>query len=113
MNTNKHGLKSKMFIGVHLRLSAAILLALTAVSVAVSANAATVAANDPNALIEAVQADDRASVTRILATHPDVNRVEDDGSTALAWAAIRCNSEIAQLLMKAGANPNVLNEQGV
>ena len=44
-----------------------------------------------NALVEAVQADDRASVAQVLATHPNVNIVQDDGSTALAWAAIRSN----------------------
>src|SRR5581483_1545452 len=63
--------------------------------------------------IEAVQADDRASVARILATHPNVNSQQDDGATALAWAAMRSNTEIAQLLIRAGANPNLVNEQGV
>jgi uncharacterized protein len=66
-----------------------------------------------NALIEAVQADDRASVAQLVATRANVNIVQDDGSTALAWAAIRSNSEITQLLLKAGANPNLANEQGV
>src|SRR6185312_16415307 len=93
------------------RTSAIILLALSAVAVA--AKAATLPVAESNALVEAVQADDRASVARILATHPNVNFQQDDGSTALAWAAVRCNIEVAQLLMKAGANPNLTNEQGV
>src|SRR5438874_6928938 len=65
------------------------------------------------ALIDAVQNDDRAQVTELLGKHVDVNAQEVDGSTALAWAAIRCNAGIAALLLKAGANPNLTNEQGV
>ena len=43
----------------------------------------------------------------------DVNAREEDGATALAWAAVRCNGEIASLLVKAGANPNLTNDQGI
>jgi ankyrin repeat protein len=43
----------------------------------------------------------------------DVNVREEDGATALAWAALRCNSEIAALLLKVGADPNLTNEQGI
>ena len=95
------------------RTAAAVLSVLSAVATVAGANAATFSARDSNALIEAVQADDRASVARLLAKDPSVNSQQDDGSTALAWAAIRCNSEIAQMLLKAGANPNLTNEQGV
>jgi ankyrin repeat protein len=66
-----------------------------------------------DALIEAVQHDDRAAVESVLRRHPDVNARQDDGATALGWAAVRCNREIAELLLKAGANPNLVNEQGV
>jgi ankyrin repeat protein len=64
-------------------------------------------------LIEAVQNDDQATVTALLTKSVDVNAREDDGATALAWAAVRCNLEIAGLLLKAGANPNLTNEQGI
>jgi ankyrin repeat protein len=64
-------------------------------------------------LIEAVQNDDQAAVAALLTKRVDVNAREDDGATALAWAAVRCNVEIAALLLKAGANPNVTNEQGI
>ncbi len=64
------------------------------------------------ALIDAVQNDDRAAVAALLNKRVDVNAREDDGATALAWAAVRCNSEIAALLLKSGANPNLVNEQG-
>jgi ankyrin repeat protein len=65
------------------------------------------------ALIEAVQNDDQAAVTELLTKRVDVNAREDDGATALAWAAVRCNIEIGALLLKAGANPNLTNEQGI
>jgi ankyrin repeat protein len=97
-----------------LRTGTAILLALSSVAAAATtSNAASISTTAPDALIEAVQADDRASVARILALRPNVNRQLDDGSTALAWAAMRCNIEITQLLTKAGANPNLANEQRV
>src|SRR5690349_8364034 len=65
------------------------------------------------ALIDAVQDDDLAQVTELLGKHVDVNARDVDGSTALAWASVRCNSGIAALLLKAGAKPNLTNEQGV
>ena len=65
------------------------------------------------ALIDAVQNDDRAQVVVLLSQHPDVNALDEDGSTALAWAAMRCNREIAAMLLKSGANPNLMNEQGI
>ncbi|MEO8132117.1 MAG: ankyrin repeat domain-containing protein, partial [Bryobacteraceae bacterium] len=64
-------------------------------------------------LIDAVQNDDRAQVTALLGKRVDVNAREEDGSTALAWAAVRCNVEIASLLLNAKADPNLANEHGV
>jgi ankyrin repeat protein len=66
-----------------------------------------------NPLIGAVQNDDRSSVVELLHQHPDVNARLEDGATALAWAAVRSNSDIAELLLKGGANPNIVNEQGI
>ena len=66
-----------------------------------------------HALIEAVQNDDRAGVSALLSRHADVNAQEDDGATALAWAAVRSNVEIASILLDAGANPNLTNEEGI
>jgi ankyrin repeat protein len=65
------------------------------------------------ALIDAVQNDDRAQVANLLSTDANVNAREDDGSTALAWSAVRCNPEIAALLLKANADPNLTNEHGI
>jgi len=64
-------------------------------------------------LIQAVQNDDQSSVAALLREKVDVNAREDDGATPLAWAAVRCNIQIAGLLLRAGANPNLTNEQGI
>ncbi len=77
------------------------------------ASAAMPAATSGTALIEAVQNDDQAATAALLKKHVDVNAREDDGATALDWAAMRCNVEIAAMLLKAGANPNLKNEQGI
>ena len=61
-----------------LRTSTTILLVLSAIGVASKSNAASIPGTAQDALIEAVQADDSASVARILATHPNVNRQQDD-----------------------------------
>jgi ankyrin repeat protein len=66
-----------------------------------------------NQLIQAVQDDDTASVAEMIANKIDVNARDEDGATALSWAAVRCNMENAELLLKAGANPNLTNEQMV
>ena len=42
-----------------------------------------------------------------------VDATEADGATALAWAAHRDNLETADLLLRAGANPNLANTYGV
>ena len=77
------------------------------------ASTAMLAAPSGTALIEAVQNDDQAATAALLTKHVDVNAREDDGATALHWAAIRCNVVIAAMLLKAGANPNLTNEQGI
>jgi ankyrin repeat protein len=64
-------------------------------------------------LFTAVQNEDRTAVMALLRQKTDVNAREDDGATPLAWAALRCNREIATLLLKAGANPDLTNEQGI
>ncbi|MDQ6707619.1 MAG: ankyrin repeat domain-containing protein, partial [Acidobacteriota bacterium] len=65
------------------------------------------------ALIEAVQNEDRGAVAALIGNKVDVNAQEDDGATPLAWAVVRCNLELAKLLLEAGANPNLANEQGI
>ena len=78
-----------------------------------SASASLLETRSSKALFEAVQNDDQQSVAALIRKKADVNAREKDGATALAWAAMRCNPDIAKLLLKSGANPNLTNEQGV
>ena len=85
-----------------------------AVACGVLASAAALAfAEAGGPLFTAVQNEDRDAVAALVERHSGVNAREDDGSTPLAWAALRCNRDIAALLLKAGANPNLTNEQGI
>lgn len=63
-------------------------------------------------LIEAVRADDRAGAIALLDRGANPNTREPDGTTALSWAAIRGNTEIASQLLEAGADPNSHNALG-
>ena len=85
-----------------LRLGGA-LLALTLASSA--AWAATVA--------DAVRANDRAALQRLIAQKADVNAPDGDGTTALHWAARNGDLQIVKLLMSAGARATVANRFGV
>ncbi len=64
-------------------------------------------------LVDAARNDDRMAVESLLKQGADVKEQDDDGSTALAWAAIRANLEMINALLKAGADPNQANELGV
>ena len=74
---------------------------------------AAVAVLDAQPLIDAAQRDDIDAVTSLLAKGVDVNTKTDDGTTALAWAAMRGNAAMAERLLSAGANPNFSNMYGV
>jgi len=71
------------------------------------------AANLGQTLLDAARSDDSSAVTRLIRTGADVNAREQDGATALSWAAMRNNIVVAEMLLKAGANPNLTNELGV
>lgn len=68
---------------------------------------------DAGALLDAVRGDDRGVVERLLKQRVNLNEREGDGATPLAWAATRANAEIAGMLLKAGADPNLTNELGI
>jgi ankyrin repeat protein len=55
---------------------------------------------------------DRAAVQTLLKQDVDVNAAQGDGSTALHWAADREDLEMAQMLVKAGANTNAKTRLG-
>ncbi len=60
------------------------------------------AANAPVA--DAAQQDDREAVKALLKQAADVNAAQGDGMTALHWAAMKNDAELAQMLLYAGAN---------
>ena len=64
-------------------------------------------------LVEAVKNRDRATVSALLKQSVDVNAAQLDGTTALAWAAWWDDLETADLLFRAGANPDTANDYGV
>src|SRR5688572_25363414 len=75
---------------------------LSLVSLILAAMLAPAPANSP--LADAAMNGQRTIVESLLAQNADVNAAQGDGSTALHWAAFRNDVEMAQMLIKAGAN---------
>lgn len=61
---------------------------------------------------EAAMQGDVAGVRALLQQKADVNGAQADGSTALHWAAYNDNAEMAEMLVKAGANVNATTRLG-
>jgi ankyrin repeat protein len=64
-------------------------------------------------LIEATRNLDAAAVRTLIQQKVNVNASDGDGSTALHWASFGNDLEIADLLLRAGANPNTITDLGV
>ncbi len=73
-------------------------------SVMLSAQAPTV--------VDAAQQGDREAVRALLREGRDVNATEGDGLTALHWAALREDADLAQMLVFAGANVRATTRLG-
>ena len=84
-----------------------------AVIAAIAFSHSLFAAVPERAVIEAARDDNQALVAGLLGRGADVNAQEPDGSTALAWAAIRANADVARTLLGAGADPNLANSYGI
>jgi len=71
---------------------------------------ASAAAN--SAVADASMNGDRAALRALLAQKKDVNEAQQDGATAIQWAAYRNDLEMADLLIAAGANVKLANQDG-
>jgi ankyrin repeat protein len=60
----------------------------------------------------AVASEDPEAVKLLLGKKSDINAATATGITALFLAAPKGNPKIVQLLLKAGADPNVRDERG-
>jgi ankyrin repeat protein len=96
---------------VHFRVWTACLFSIAWASIFSAASLA--APPDELDLVEAVKNRDRATALALLEQHVDVNTPQPDGATALSWASRWDDLEMADLLIRAGANPNKANDYGV
>jgi ankyrin repeat protein len=71
------------------------------------------AADGGTALIDAVQAGDRAEIRRLIGRKADVNASGPDGTTALHWAVRADDRETVALLLRHGAKVAVANRYAV
>ncbi len=79
---------------------------------ALVAAAGFAAAVPDSKLADAAMDRDVAKVRSLLKLHADVNAPQTDGTTALHWAARWNNPEMADLLIRAGANVKAQNRFG-
>ena len=77
---------------------------LIAVSAVVLSFAVVINAQSAAQIATAAQNGDREAVKALLKKGADVNEAQGDGSTALHWAAIKGDAEMARMLVVAGAN---------
>ncbi len=75
--------------------------------------AANVTAAQDLRLIEAVKVQDVVAVRALLQQRVDVNTSQPDGATALHWAALRDDVDIAKTLIRGGARVDATNAYGV
>ncbi len=73
---------------------------------------ALVAAQTQAPVAEAAMSGDRAAVKALLQQGRDVNAAQGDGMTALHWAAMKNDAELAQMLVYAGANVKATTRLG-
>ena len=69
-------------------------------------------AND-SAVAKAAKSGDLAAVRKLITARADVNLADNDGSTALLWAAYASDLEMTKTLIAAGAKPDKANQYGV
>jgi uncharacterized protein len=63
-----------------------------------------IAGQTPTTIAQAAQAKDATAVKKLLKDGADVNAAQGDGMTALHWAALNGDADLASMLLYAGAN---------
>src|SRR5688500_6228175 len=69
--------------------------------------------SNPARIADAAERQDSKSVRALLDQHVDVNAAQVDGMTALHWAAYHDDPQIAEVLIKAGADAMPVNRYDV
>ena len=75
--------------------------------------ASAIAATPQPRLAGAAENGDGTAVRSLLDAGADVNSTQDDGTTALHWAAYHDDTDTAELLIRSGADVNAVNAYGV
>src|ERR1041384_12505 len=73
---------------------------------------ASTLAIDGSPIANAAQNGDRETVKALLKKGVDVNEAQGDGTTALHWAAMKGDAEMARMLLVAGANVRATTRLG-
>ena len=81
-------------------------------AVAISVSFASVLAQSKTPIADAAQSRDAVAVKKLIKDGNDVNGAQGDGMTALHWAALNGDAEIAQMLLYAGANVSAKTRLG-
>ena len=63
-------------------------------------------------LVTAVETGDRTTAIALIKSHADVRLRDADGTTALHWVAHESDTELARLLIAAGADARAVNDYG-
>lgn len=68
--------------------------------------------NDNNSLIEAILSGDIVGVNSLLKKSVDINQIDENGNTALIYAARFNRTSIARILLHHGADVSLINNRG-